>query len=143
MRSSNRILVVTFASCLVLCLTEAVNVQIFGTQKSQATKKALRFFKERGINPHFVDLQQREIAPGELRRFADRFGLDALLDKEGKAYREAGLEFLSLAGVQLTYRLIADPALMVQPLVRSGNTLGVGWDETLWRDWYDAQKTGA
>ncbi len=117
-----------------------MNVQVFGTSKSQATKKALRFFKERGLKPHFVDLQQREIAPGELKRFAERFGLAALLDTSGKAYKEAGLEYLRLTDEQLVQKLMDDPRLMVQPLARSGNTLSLGWDEALWLEWLERAK---
>jgi arsenate reductase (glutaredoxin) len=113
-----------------------MNVQIFGTNKSQDTKKALRFFKERGLKPQFVDLQEREIALGELNRFIQKFGLNALVDTASKTYKDAGLEYLRVSNEQLIQKLIADPRLLVQPLIRSGNTLSVGWDEALWRDWH-------
>jgi arsenate reductase-like glutaredoxin family protein len=47
-----------------------VEVQIFGTKKSAETRKALRFFAERRVRTHFVDLAERAAALGELRRFA-------------------------------------------------------------------------
>jgi len=65
-----------------------MEVQIFGTKKCAATRKALRFFSERRAKVHFVDLQQRAASPGELRRFAERFGVDALIDREGKRFGE-------------------------------------------------------
>ena len=117
-----------------------MNVQIFGTNKSQATKKALRFFKERGVKPHFVDLQAYEPAPGELGRFVQKFGVDALVDVDGKAYRDAGLEHLRLSDDALLQKLLENPKLLLQPLVRSGNTLTIGWDETLWREQYEQSK---
>lgn len=117
-----------------------MNVQIFGTNKSQDTKKALRFFKERGLKPQFVDLKTREMAPGELNRFVQRFGLNALVDTGGKAYERAGLEYMRVGDEEMKGKLIADPALMVQPLVRSGSVLSVGWDEEMWRAWYEEQK---
>ena len=117
-----------------------MNVQIFGTNKSQDTKKALRFFKERGLRPQFVDLKERAMAPGELARFVQKFGLNAVIDTGGKAYERAGLEYLRVGDEEMTQKLIDDPALMVQPLLRSGNTLTVGWDEEAWRAWYEAQK---
>jgi arsenate reductase (glutaredoxin) len=116
-------------------------VQIFGTLKSQATKKALRFFKERGVTVHFVDLQQRAVAPGELRRFEERFGLAALLDTGSRAYRDAGLEFLNPTQEQLRERLLDDPALMAQPLIRAERELAVGWDEARWREWHKKART--
>ena len=121
-------------------MNDSPNIQIFGTNKSQDTKKALRFFKERGIKPQFVDLKERSVAPGELKRFVQKAGLNALLDTKGKAYERSGLEYLRVGDEELTQKLIDDPALMVQPLVRSGNALTVGWDEEAWRAWYEAQK---
>lgn len=117
-----------------------MNVQVFGTKKSQDTKKALRFFKERGLTPVFVDLQQREIAPGELKRFVQRFSLDALVDAESKAYADAGLEYLRLSDEALMDKLMADPKLMKQPLLRSGSELAIGWNEAHWRTLYEASK---
>jgi arsenate reductase (glutaredoxin) len=117
-----------------------MNIQIFGTNKSQDTKKALRFFKERSIQPHFVDLQEREMSPGELKRFSDKFGLKALIDEKGKAYAEAGFAHMRVPDEQMTQKLIDDPKLMIQPLVRDGTTLSVGWDEQIWKAWYAENK---
>lgn len=117
-----------------------MNVQIFGTNKSQATRKALRFFKERGIKPQYFDLQKQEVAVGQFKRFVQKFGLNALLDTGGKAYRDAGLEYLRVGEQQLLDMLVENPKLLLQPLVRSGATLAVGWDEAQWRSWYEANK---
>ncbi|PYN29568.1 MAG: ArsC family transcriptional regulator, partial [Candidatus Rokuibacteriota bacterium] len=43
-----------------------LNVQIFGFKDCQDTRKALRFFAERRISPHFVDLEERPATRGEL-----------------------------------------------------------------------------
>ena len=74
------------------------NVQIFGLKNSQATRAADRFFKERGVTIHFVDLSKKLMAPGEIRRFIDRFGLRELVDREGKSYVNAGLGVLQTFG---------------------------------------------
>jgi arsenate reductase (glutaredoxin) len=117
-----------------------MNVQIFGTNKSQETKKALRFFKERGVKPQFVDLQEHYMAQGEINRFVQKFGVKALVDTSSRIYKDAGLEHLKVPDEQMIQKLIDDPKLMIQPLVRSGNTLSVGWDEKVWRSWYAEQK---
>ena len=59
-----------------------MEIQIFGTKKSAATRKAQRFFKERRITVHFVDLTQRAASPGELRRFVQKFGTEALIARK-------------------------------------------------------------
>ena len=69
-----------------------MDVQIFGLKKSQATRAAERFFKERKIKLHIVDLNDRPIAPGELKRFTDKLRINGVLDVTGKAYVDAGLE---------------------------------------------------
>jgi arsenate reductase (glutaredoxin) len=112
-----------------------MNVQIFGTNKSQETKKALRFFKERNIKPQFVDLQ--ELYMSEVQKF----GAKALVDINSKIYKDAGLEHMNIPDEQMIQKLINEPKLMIQPLVRSGNMLSVGWDEKLWRTWFDEQKS--
>ena len=63
-----------------------ISVQVFGRRDSRDTQKALRFFKERRVAVHFVDVAARPPAPGELRRFAERLGVRALLDAEGRRY---------------------------------------------------------
>ena len=68
-----------------------MNVQIFGFRDCQATRKAQRFFSERRIAVHFVDLDERPASRGELRRFAERFGPAALIDKEGARFKALGL----------------------------------------------------
>jgi arsenate reductase (glutaredoxin) len=118
-----------------------MNVQIFGTNKSQDTKKALRFFKERGVNPQFVDLQEHYMAQGEIARFVQKFGVRALVDVTSKVYKDGGLEHVKVLDEAMIQKLIDDPKLMVQPLVRSGNVLSVGWDEKVWKEWYSQIKS--
>jgi arsenate reductase len=110
-----------------------ISVQIFGLKSSQATRSAERFFKERRIKIHIVDLKQKAMSPGEIRRFIERFGLTALLDSDGKAYADAGLKYMKLTEAELLARIERDPKLLRLPLVRSGNLLCIGQDETGWK----------
>ncbi len=63
---------------------------MFGVRKSADTRAALRFFAERRVKTHFVDLQERPASIGELRRFAEEFGLQTLLDRESRRYADLG-----------------------------------------------------
>src|ERR1043166_7376469 len=47
-----------------------VEVQVFGIRKSPATRSALRFFAERRVKTHFVDLMERPPSQRELPRRA-------------------------------------------------------------------------
>jgi arsenate reductase len=108
-------------------------VQIFGTPDSQTTRAALRFFKERRIDVHLVDIRRKPMAPGELRRFVERLGARALADEQGKAWRDAGLGYLSMSDADLADRLLADQRLLNIPLVRIGNGFAAGRNEPAWK----------
>lgn len=110
-------------------------VQVFGTERDQATRAALRFFKERRVPISFVDLRKRSIAPGELRRFVERLGAEALLDPTSREYREAGLGYLRMDAAGIVERVLADATLLRLPLVRHGNDVTVGRAEGVWTTW--------
>jgi arsenate reductase-like glutaredoxin family protein len=111
------------------------SVQIFGTKKSSDTRKAQRFFAERRIPVHFVDLAERAASPGELRRFAQKFGVGALIDRDARRYRELGLGAAVLSDERWLETLVEEPLLLRMPLVRHGNQLTVGPAEAEWRAW--------
>ena len=83
----------------------------------------------------FVDLAKRSLAPAELRRFSASHGARALLDEDGKAFRKAGLGYLSMDDDEILERLLVDQRLLRLPLVRNGNVVTVGVDEETWRSW--------
>lgn len=112
-----------------------MEVQIFGVKGSTATRAAERFFKERRVKIHLVDLAARPMSVTELKRFLQKFGLNALLDLEGRAYREAGLEYMRVSEAGMLERIEREPRLLRLPLVRAGNRLSVGPDEAQWRAW--------
>jgi arsenate reductase-like glutaredoxin family protein len=114
---------------------KVLEVQVFGIRKSADTRKALRFFSERRIKTHFVDLAERSASRGELTRFAQKFGVDALLDGSSLRFRDLGLTHARLNDDQWLARLVDEPFLLRLPLVRCGNRLTIGVDEDAWRDW--------
>lgn len=118
------------------------SVQIFGLESDQPTRAAQRFFKERRMAVHFVDLRKRPIAPAELRRFVERLGARALLDEGSRAYRDAGLGYLRMDEAEIVERLLADPRLLRLPLVRSGGEVSAGRDEVTWRRWVADLRSG-
>lgn len=113
-------------------------VQVFGLVDSRPTQAALRFFKERRVNVTFVDLRRKPIAPGELRRFVERLGAAALLDAEGRRYRDLGLGYMRLDGDEIVARLLADNGLIKLPLIRLGSAVTAGPAEATWKAWLAA-----
>jgi len=114
-------------------LGAAPTAQVFGTPDSPATRAALRFFKERRIGVHFVDVSRKPMAPGELRRFTDRLGARSVADENSKAWRDAGLGYIRMDAPELAARLLADQRMLNIPLVRIGNTVAAGRDEAAWK----------
>lgn len=112
-------------------------VQVFGTKKSADTRKALRFFQERRIQVHFVDFQVRPPALGELRRFAERHGVQALVDRESKRFLDLGLQRSMYSDDWWINKLTVEPLMLRQPLVRFANKVSVGLDEAAWKAWLE------
>lgn len=112
-----------------------MEVQVFGTKKSADTRKALRFFAERRVRTHFVDLTERPASRGELMRFAQKFGVQTLVNESSKRYGELGLRTARYGDERWLAILADEPLLLRMPLVRHGNALTVGAAEDTWKSW--------
>jgi arsenate reductase (glutaredoxin) len=112
-----------------------MEVQVFGIKKSAETRKALRFFSERRIKTHFVDLNERAASLGELKRFAQKFGVEKLLDRDSKRFAELGLRQAMYSPDYWLGKLADEPLLLRVPLVRNGNMLTIGEAEAEWKIW--------
>jgi arsenate reductase-like glutaredoxin family protein len=115
-----------------------MEVQVFGIKKSAETRKALRFFSERRVKTHFVDLNERAASVGELRRFAQKFGVEALIDRDSKRFAELGLRQAMYSPDYWLGKLADEPLLLRMPLVRNANKLTVGDGEAEWKAWMAA-----
>lgn len=116
-----------------------MEVQLFGIRKDRDTRAALRFFSERRIRTHFVDLTVRAASPGELRRFVQKFGAQALIDRDGKHFTSRGLGAAIYGDEKWVQLLAEDPLLLKMPLVRFGSQLTVGAAEDTWKEWVAAK----
>ena len=116
-----------------------MTIQIFGFQDCQDTRKALRFFSERRIPVHFVDLEERPAARGELRRFQERFGAAALIDRDSPRFRARGLHVGGDSPERLLGRALSEPRLLRTPLGRNGSRVTVGHTPDEWRAWAEAE----
>ena len=119
-----------------------MNVQIFGFHDCQDTRKALRFFAERRIVVHFVDLEERPMAKGELKRFGDRFGA-ACVDTNGATYKALRLRVALDSPQRLVERALTEPRLLRTPLVRNAGKVTIGPLPDEWQAWIDAEKKPA
>ncbi len=112
-----------------------MDVQIFGTKKNSDTRKAMRFFSERRVKVHFVDLAERAASLGELKRFSQKFGVTALIDRESKRFVESGFQYAQYSDDSWLDKLVNDPFLLRQPLVRFQHKITIGLAESEWKTW--------
>jgi arsenate reductase len=113
----------------------SVEVQVFGVKKNQDVRKALRFWSERRVKVHFVDFKDRAPSHGELLRFAQRFGITALIDKTSKRYADLGLGVVRYDDTRWMQTLCEEPLVLLMPLTRFQQHVTVGLAEGEWSTW--------
>lgn len=106
-----------------------VVIQIYGRRKCTGTRKAERFFSDRGIRVQSLDVDVKAPGSRELELFASVIGPDALLDTEGRAYRDRGLAYMEFDAVT---EIAGDVRLLRTPIVRDGREVAVGEDPAFW-----------
>lgn len=114
--------------------------QLLGHPKSKSSRKAQRFFSDRGVRVTYNDLRKRPATPGELRKWVDRFGVDAMVDRDSAAYRDGGLGYLARDVDTWLEQFAREPLLLRLPLVRCGGDLSVGDDPEAWQRFVDVVK---
>lgn len=114
-----------------------MEVQVFGTKNGADTRKALRFFSERRVKTHFVDLKRKAASVGELRRFMEKFGLDTVVDRESKRFLSLGLRQADYSQDRWLEIMADEPTILRTPLVRWKHRLTVGHEPDIWKEWID------
>ena len=117
-----------------------LEVQVFGVRKSADTRAALRYFAERRIKTHFVDLNERAASLGELKRFAQKFGVAALIDRESKRFAALGLASARLSDERWLEQLSLEPLLLRVPLTRHQRELTIGLAPDTWAAWIERSR---
>lgn len=114
-----------------------MNIQIFGKNKCFDTRKAERYFKERGLKAQYVDVQKYGISAGEFRNVKQAVGgVKAMADQGSKAFVQSGLAYNPYEAAWET-ALLENPALLKTPIVRCGKRATVGYRPEIWESWRD------
>lgn len=112
-----------------------MNIQVFGTKKCNDTKKAQRFFKERGIKFQFVDLNEKGLSKGELRSVCQAVGgLDAMINEKCKD-QEALALIQYIADEAKEDKILECQQVLKTPVVRNGKLATVGYQPDIWKKW--------
>ena len=110
-----------------------MNIQIFGSSKSFDSKKAERWFKERRIPYHYIDLPSKGLSPREYQSIKQNVGLDALINTKCRAYQDLFLDYISPTARE--EKLLEYPELFQTPIVRNGKDATVGYCPDIWANW--------
>ena len=112
-----------------------MNIQIFGTKKSFDTKKAIRYFKERGIKAQFVDLKEKGLSKGELPSIKQAVGgLDNLIDTNTKDKDTLAL-LQYIVPENKEEKLLENQHILKTPIVRNGKKATIGYAPDTWKTW--------
>jgi len=106
-------------------------IQIFGTKKCKESAKALRFFKERNVKVHFVDLADKGISRGELQNISRSIPLSDLIDTDSKEYEKLNLKYMKFVIEDI---LVEHPLLIKTPIVRSAKKVSCGLKPDIWAE---------
>lgn len=112
-----------------------MNIQIYGKSKCFDTKKAQRFFKERGIKFQYVDLEKYGMSAGEYRSIKTAVGsMEELIDEKSKAYEKCFIKYLA-SKEAVEEKLLENQSLFKTPIVRNGKKATVGYQPDIWKNW--------
>lgn len=112
-----------------------MNIQIFGSKKNADTRKAQRFFKERGIKFQFIDAKQKGLSKGELTSVVNAVGgLDRLIDDQARDQKTLTL-LKYLVEEQKFAKVLDQQQVLKQPIVRNGKKAVAGYAPDVWQAW--------
>ena len=112
-----------------------MNIQIFGTKKCSDTRKAERFFKERGIKFQFIDRKEKGMSKGEFNSVAQvNGGMEAMLNPDAKDQDTLAL-IRYLAAEDKLEKILENPQVIKTPVVRNGKQSTIGYQPDVWKGW--------
>ena len=112
-----------------------MNIQIFGTKKCNDTRKAERFFKERGIKYQFIDMKEKGMSKGEFNSVAQaNGGLDNMVNWDGKDKNLLAL-IKYIADEDKLEKVLENPQIIKTPVVRNGKQSTLGYLPDVWKNW--------
>ena len=112
-----------------------MNIQIFGTKKSADSRKAERYFKERGIKFQFVDMKEKGLSKGAFNSVKQAVGgIDKMIDENAKDKDILAL-IKYIADEDKEEKILENQQILVQPIVRNGKKATVGYQPDVWKGW--------
>lgn len=112
-----------------------MNIQIFGSKKDFDTKKAERYFKERGIKAQFIDMKEKGMSKGEFNSVCQAVGgYQKLIDQNCKD-RDLLALITYIAEEDKVEKILENQKIIKIPVVRNGKQATVGYQSDIWKGW--------
>lgn len=112
-----------------------MNIQIFGTTKCFDTKKAQRYFKERGVKFQFIDMKEKGMSRGEFNSVKQAVGgIEHMLNANCKDQDSLAL-IRYIADEDKEEKIRNNQQVLLTPIVRNGKTATVGFKPDIWKEW--------
>ncbi len=112
-----------------------MNIQIFGTTKCFDTKKAQRYFKERGVKFQFVNLKEKEMSKGEFNSVKQAVGGIAVMIDNNCKDKDTLALIQYIADEDKEEKLLENQQVLLTPIVRNGKKATVGYRPEIWKGW--------
>ena len=110
-------------------------IQIFGTKKCNDTKKADRFFKERGIKVQFIDMRDKGMSRGELASVSQAVGGIEKLINENSKDKDTLVLIQHMSGEDRIEKILENQQIIKTPVVRNGKAATLGYQPDVWKGW--------
>lgn len=112
-----------------------MNIQIFGTKKNFDSKKAERYFKERGIKYQFIDMKEKGLSKGEFQSVCKAIGgYNKLIDTDCKDKDLLAL-ITYIAEEDKAEKILENQSIIKVPVVGNGKQATVGYQPEIWKSW--------
>lgn len=112
-----------------------MNIQIFGTKKCFDTKKAERWFKERGVKFQSIDMKEKGMSAGEFNSVKQSVGgIDRMINENAKD-KETLTLMKYLSDTDRDEKLFENQQLIRTPVVRNGKKATIGYCPEIWSEW--------
>ena len=112
-----------------------MNIQIFGIKKSFDSKKAERYFKERGIKYQFIDMKEKGLSKGEFQSVCNAVGgYEKLIDSDCKDKDLLAL-ITYIAEEDKAEKILENQSIIKLPVVRNGKQATIGYQPEIWKGW--------
>lgn len=107
-------------------------MKVYGIKTCGSVKKALKFFKDRGIEYEFIDFKKQSVDEQKIAQWLEEVELSKLFNSRGTKYRMLKLKELNLDDAGKKSWLAKENMLIKRPVIEYGKNVVVGFDEQLY-----------